>query len=95
MDGIWLAAREGDLGEIERLVGEDPDQLDAGDGYGWTPLMVAAAEGHVGVVRWLLDKGAAINERDRDGFTALWIAGCHGQSPVVRLLVVVVRRRIG
>jgi hypothetical protein len=49
MDGIWLAAREGDLGEIERLVGEDPDQLDAGDGYGWTPLMVAAAEGHVGV----------------------------------------------
>jgi ankyrin repeat protein len=43
--------------------------------------------GHVGVVRWLLDHGASINQRDAHGSTALSLA-CHkGCLPVVRLLM--------
>jgi uncharacterized protein len=53
---IWRAAREGDQAEVERLVGEDPGLLNASDARGWTPLRLASAEGHVGVVRWLLDQ---------------------------------------
>jgi hypothetical protein len=88
MDGIWRAAREGDRDEVERIMGQDPGLLHARDRFqDRTPLMWASQEGHVGVVRWLLDKGAAINERDKTGFTALWLACRDGRPPVVRLLL--------
>jgi hypothetical protein len=75
MTHIWRAAHDGDLAEVERLVGLDPGLLDARYyDQGWTPLMFASREGHVGVARWLLDHGAAINERTDDGVTVLVLA---------------------
>jgi ankyrin repeat protein len=90
MPDIWQAAFDGDVEEVQRLVGLDPSLLDARDPDegGITPLMYASQEGHVGVIRWLLDKGAAINERDDDGYTALRRAACADDRPaVVRLLL--------
>jgi ankyrin repeat protein len=84
---IWRAAEAGDLAEVERLVGHDPGLLNATDGDGRTPVMWTPREGHVGVVRWLLDKGAAIDQRDVYGQTALWLACRSGHHPVVRLLL--------
>jgi ankyrin repeat protein len=69
MEGILEAVRDGDLTEVERLIGQDPGQLETRGAVGWTPLMWASAEGHVGVARWLVDKGAAINVHDYDGRT--------------------------
>jgi ankyrin repeat protein len=96
MPDIWEAAFEGDVGEVERLVGQDPGLLNARDRpTRWTPLMFASAEGHVRVVRCLLDKGAAINDCSHDPLhgggvmarTPLWVACCRGRTPVVRLLL--------
>jgi ankyrin repeat protein len=87
MDGIWRAASEGDLAEVERLVGHDQGLLNARDAHGQTPLMYASREGHVGVVRWLLDQEAAINEQDAEGCTALWLASSYGRLAVVKLLL--------
>jgi hypothetical protein len=59
---IWGAAKRGDLGEVERLVGQDPTLLHALKSrfpFSWTPLVCASGNGHVEVVRWLSDKGAA------------------------------------
>jgi ankyrin repeat protein len=84
---ICWAARQGDMPAVERLVGQDPGLLDAKDGAGWTPLMNASMEGHVGVVQWLLDKGAAINERAELRQTAVWLACYYGRLDVTRLLV--------
>jgi uncharacterized protein len=53
----------GDLGEAERLLGQDPGLLDPKEGRDCTPSILASYEGHVEVVRWLVDKGAAIDER--------------------------------
>jgi ankyrin repeat protein len=86
-EGIWRAAFQGDLDEVEGLVGQDPGLLEARDGHAHTPLMWASMKGHVCVVRWLLDKGAAINGRDDSGLTAVWFACSYGHLPVVRLLV--------
>jgi ankyrin repeat protein len=67
MDDIWEAAGAGDLAEVQRLVGQDPGLLHSGDANGRTPLMHASREGHVKLVQWLLDQGAAINEQDFSG----------------------------
>jgi hypothetical protein len=86
--GVWRAAKAGNLATVQRLVADDPGLLDATNGFdNVTPLMFAAQGGHVGVVRWLLDKGAALDERGSAGRTALWDACCGGRTPVVRLLL--------
>jgi uncharacterized protein len=87
MERIWNVALDGDVDEMERLVGQDPGLLDARDRMGWTPLLYVSEDGNMGVVRWLLDKGAAINEREDTGSTALWQACSRGLAPVVRLLL--------
>jgi ankyrin repeat protein len=85
---IWRAAREGDLAEVERLVGQTPGLLDARDRvFGMTPLMYAIGGSHVGVVRWLLDNAAAINKPDVVCCTALYYASYHGLLSVVKLLL--------
>jgi hypothetical protein len=86
MDDIWRAAQAGDLGEVERLVGQDPGLLNAKD-HGMTPLMHASGRGHVGVVQWLLDQGAAVNKRGYDGMTALLCACDGGRAAVAMLLM--------
>jgi uncharacterized protein len=87
MVDIWEAAREGDVGEVQRLVGQDPGLLDAGGDEWTTPLICASIFGHLGVVRWLLDKGAAINKRDCWRCTALHFACRDGHLAVVSLLL--------
>jgi uncharacterized protein len=87
MTDIWHAAGAGDVGEVERLVGQDPSLLDAKERFDSTPLMYASQKGHVGVVRWLVDHGAAIDEGNCSGWTALWLASFQGRTPVVKLLL--------
>jgi ankyrin repeat protein len=87
MPTIWRAVEGGDLGELERLVGQDPGLLNAKNVSGYTPLIFASSEGRVEVVRWLLHKGAAVNEQDHHGITALNIASVKDRAPVVKLLL--------
>jgi ankyrin repeat protein len=72
---------------VQRLVEHDPALLNAKTGGGWTPLMWASRDGHEGVVRWLLDKGAAMDAQDNIEHTSLWLASWRGRTPVVRLLL--------
>jgi uncharacterized protein len=86
LDMCWAAER-GDLAEMQRLVGEDPGLLDARHWNRETPLILACEEGQVEVVRWLVDKGAAINLRDAEGRTALGVALWGDHLTVVKLLM--------
>jgi ankyrin repeat protein len=86
---IWDAAKAGDVATMELLVGQNPRLLTARAPTQLyrTPLIFASMEGHVEVVRWLLDNGAAIDTRDYDGATALSFACREGGFSVVELLM--------
>jgi hypothetical protein len=86
-EDILEAAAAGDVGEVERLVGEDPGLVNAKNADAMTPLMAASLAGRVEVTRWLIDHGAALNEQDDHGHTALCLTCFEDRAPVVRLLL--------
>ena len=53
---------------------------------GTSPLMIAAQEGHVPVVKALLEHKAEVNLKDNNGLTALSIAACHGNVEAATVL---------
>ncbi|HEX8352357.1 MAG TPA: ankyrin repeat domain-containing protein [Pyrinomonadaceae bacterium] len=54
---------------------------------GRTPLMLAAFRGDTAAVINLLERGAEVNARDKDGDTALMFAAYRGHALVVALLL--------
>jgi len=54
---------------------------------GRTPLMLAAFRGDTAVVLNLLERGADVNARDKDGDTALMFAAFKGHGLIVALLL--------
>ena len=54
---------------------------------GWTPLMIAAANNHPEVVRYLISKGADVNIANRMGRTALHFATNYEFKDIVEMLL--------
>ncbi|MBI3665731.1 MAG: ankyrin repeat domain-containing protein [Acidobacteria bacterium] len=82
-----FAARDGRTDIISLLLksGADPD-LRSGLGD-WTPLMHAIHKNQEQSLRALLNGGANVNARGRDGLTALIMAAGYGYSGMVRELL--------
>lgn len=83
-------AFDGELDEINRLLDRGADPM-AKDGRGHTPLSEAAVQGHVEVVRFLLDWKAPVgtdpNAQGSDGRSSLHRAAFQGHVEVVKLLL--------
>ena len=56
-------------------------------GNGSTPLIVAAEEGRLDVVEFLVDSGANLNARNDHNYTALHWAAYHGHQDIVEFLI--------
>lgn len=54
---------------------------------GGTPLIIAAEEGRLEVVEFLIDSGANLNACNDHDYTALHGAAFHGHQPIVELLL--------
>jgi len=84
---IHQAARQGDLTRVKALLDKTPDLLESRSEAGKTPLHFAAEGGRADVVRYLLDKGAAVDARNADGDTPLHYAAGWGFMDVIALLI--------
>lgn len=61
---LHAAARAGRLSEVRSLIESGRIEVDAGDRYRMTAMMMAAERGHLEVVRYLLKAGAEIDRRE-------------------------------
>ena len=71
---------------MERLLGAGAS-IDARNGVGETPLLVASRAGNNEVVRLLVERHAEVNAANNLQHTALYYAGERGFTEIVELLL--------
>jgi ankyrin repeat protein len=82
------AVRSGNLARVKSLFAKTPGFLSARDGEGQTPLHLAAVAGRMDLVAFLLEKGAAVDEKNVVGRTPLWLAAWQSGDPnLIKFLV--------
>ncbi len=81
------AIRKDDNEGIGRLLGAGANPNESDPEFGAPVLTWAARYGDPKIIKQLLDKGADVNARDRDGYTALHSAAFLGHYRAVELLV--------
>ena len=80
---LMLAALKGEarLAETMVLQGADVNKT------GWTPLHYAASNGHVAIIKLLLENHAYIDAESPNGTTPLMMASLYGSVEAVKLLI--------
>lgn len=84
---IHDASSEGNIVKVQALISEKPDLVNSADDKGSTPLHLASSQGHLEVVKFLVDKGADIEAVNGRGFTPLQLASYGGHRQVVEFLL--------
>ena len=82
---LFDAAKAGDREQCEEEIKLGAD-LEFRFG-GWTPLIVAAENGHYDVIKFLVEMGSDVEARDGAGWTSLMYAVSLGHFAVVEYLV--------
>jgi len=87
-EAIHLAAQAGCNTSLDYLITHHNMDVNVSTGKSkMTPLHLAAKEGHATTVQLLLDKGAAINNQDKNGRTALHLSSAAGHEHCVDILL--------
>lgn len=83
---VFDAAREGDVMLLQEIVKENPELVNAQNEQGYTPLILAAYNGQLEMVKALIKNGADLDQSFTQG-TAIHGAAFKGHLEVVKLLV--------
>ncbi|RDW85731.1 hypothetical protein BP5796_04056 [Coleophoma crateriformis] len=81
------AAERGNEVIFALLLETDQFETDLKDIGRWKPLHLASEDGHINIVKLLVEKGADINAADMNGRTLLYRASENGHIDVVKLLL--------
>ena len=87
---LHKAASDGNIQHVKSLI-EHAEDINAMSGFRnstkYTPLMLAAKNGHLEVVQYLHQHGANITIKDSHQFNALYYAADNGHIDVVKYLI--------
>ena len=84
---MFRAAKRGDAKLLAMLLLESADVDRQTRDEGWSPLFIAAREGHAPVMRLLVRAGCDVDAVTNDGWTAAMIAAHHNRVGALELLV--------
>jgi serine/threonine-protein phosphatase 6 regulatory ankyrin repeat subunit A/serine/threonine-protein phosphatase 6 regulatory ankyrin repeat subunit B len=85
---LFQAVKEGNEGEVARLLDDDPALLEKAGHEGVTAFLLAAMHGQLGVMQLLIQRGAYANAPASDsGDTALHLAAWEGQEQAAAFLL--------
>ncbi|KAK3381357.1 ankyrin repeat-containing domain protein [Podospora didyma] len=88
---IHSAVRNGDIASVQRALNVSPDQLEALDNQGMTPLSLAVLHGQAHIVGLLAQAGAALSPARNNDESLMCFAAMNGHVVVIRELA----RRMG
>ncbi|MEM7584219.1 MAG: ankyrin repeat domain-containing protein [Acidobacteriota bacterium] len=82
--GLLHMAAYGGHPEILRATLEHYEDVDPQDHDGWTPLFFATQKVHAAAAGLLLERGAAVAQRDKEGTAAIHLAGACSDSRLLQ-----------
>ena len=80
-------AEAGHLGTVKTVLEADPSAINEPNNKGVTPIMFAAAAGHLDVLRYLYTSGANLTALDNTGSSPWLFAARHGKVDVMRYIL--------
>ncbi len=86
-EGLWHAARVGDIPAMKRYIAEGADVNAPDDDLNMTPLAWSVTYGQTEATRLLIENGVDVNMKDDDGSTPLHGAAVFGRADVAKLLL--------
>ena len=84
---LHVAAENGDLTEVKRLVEECNADVNEKDSCGYTPLHEASSNGHAKVVKYLIANNARVNKKNNKDSIPLHLASLNGHIRIVQYLI--------
>ena len=86
-EGLWHAARIGDIPAMKRYIAEGADVNAPDDDLNLSPLAWSALHGQTEAARLLIENGADVNMKDDNDGTPLHGAAIFGRAGVAKLLL--------
>ncbi len=81
---LMMASLQGELDMVKLMVDDKEVEINK---TGWTPLHYAATNGHIEVVKFLLERSAYVDPESPNGTTPLMMAARGGHAEIIKVLL--------